>query len=233
MNILPNNDKIEKYLDELADEYRDLLYKAFLSRTKSLDDLSVSELLRLDNEIKKPLLEDYPRKQRLQRKFLILSFIYVVIGVILYIYSKIISENFIYSREYKLVIMSFIITFFGVMLAVYSFALQTLNIGVPRYNTKMEDSSQILEYKIMLKWRELEGIVNDISMNLKVKTTHSIIQFLKENKFIDDEEYNILKSFLKIRNDIVHATNSRHTNKELKTMLDEIDKIINKIKKIL
>lgn len=63
MNILPKNDKIEKYLDELADEYKVLLYNALVSRTKPLDDLSVSELLRLDNEIKKPLFEDYQKKQ--------------------------------------------------------------------------------------------------------------------------------------------------------------------------
>ena len=61
MNISPNNDKIERYLDELSDEYKILLYKALISRTKSLDDLSVSELLRLDNEIKKPLFEDYQK----------------------------------------------------------------------------------------------------------------------------------------------------------------------------
>ena len=54
MNTLSQNDKIEKYLDELADEYKVLLYNALVSRTKPLDDLSVSELLRLDNEIKKP-----------------------------------------------------------------------------------------------------------------------------------------------------------------------------------
>ena len=75
MNILPKNDKIEKYLDELADEYKVLLYNALVSRTKPLDDLSVSELLRLDNEIK-PLFEDYQKKQHHQL-FLIRINIYV------------------------------------------------------------------------------------------------------------------------------------------------------------
>ena len=28
MNITPNNEKIEKYLDELADEYKELLFNA-------------------------------------------------------------------------------------------------------------------------------------------------------------------------------------------------------------
>lgn len=114
-----------------------------------------------------------------------------------------------------------------------SFALQTLNIGTPRHKVQTEDSSQILEYEVVTKWRELEGIVNDISINSQVKTPRSIIQFLTENQFIDNRESNILKEFLKIRNNIVHSANNSYTTTELKAMLDEIDKIINKIKKIV
>ena len=84
VNILPKNDKIEKYLDELADEYKVLLYNALVSRTKPLDDLSVSELLRLDNEIKKPLFEDYQKKQHRRQLFLIAGLIYMFTGVFLF-----------------------------------------------------------------------------------------------------------------------------------------------------
>ena len=194
MNISPNNDKIEKYLDELADEYKVLLYKALISRTKSLDDLSASELLRLDNEIKKPLFEDYQRKQRRHRTLLIAGLTYMVMGVVLYLFTKIVFQ---YSIENMISLMSGIITLVGFIIAVYSFALQTLNIGTPRHKVQTEDSSQILEYEVVTKWRELEGIVNDISINSQVKTPRSIIQFLIENQFIDDKESNILKKFLK------------------------------------
>ena len=233
MNISPNNDKIEKYLDELADEYKVLLYKALISRTKSLDDLSVSELLRLDNEIKKPLFEDYQRKQRRRRTLLIAGLTYMVMGVVLYLFTEIVFGDYQYSRENMMSLMSGIIALIGFIIAVYSFALQTLNIGTPRHKVQTEDSSQILEYEVVTKWRELEGIVNDISINSQVKMPRSIIQFLTENQFIDDKESNILKEFLKIRNNIVHSANNSYTTTELKAMLDEIDKIINKIKKIV
>lgn len=233
MNISPNNDKIKKYLDELADEYKVLLYKALVSRTKSLDDLSVSELLRLDNEIKKPLFEDYQRKQRHRRILLITGLIYMFFGVVVYLFNRITYGDYQYNIEDMLSLMSVIITFFGFMAVVYSFALQTLNIRLPRHKVQMEISSQILEYEIVAKWRELEGIVNDISINSQVKTPRSIIQFLTENQFIGDKESDILKEFLKIRNNIVHSTNNSYTTTELQTMLDEIDKIINKITKIV
>ena len=99
MNILPKNDKIEKYLDELADEYKVLLYNALVSRTKPLDDLSVSELLRLDNEIKKPLFEDYQKKQHRRQLFLIAGLIYMFTGVFLYFLQK----EFLCLRHYHYV----------------------------------------------------------------------------------------------------------------------------------
>ena len=39
-------------------------------------------------------------------------------------------------------------------------------------------------------------------MNLEVKTPRSIIQFLVDNRFIDDEEKDVLRRFLKVRNNI-------------------------------
>ena len=101
------------------------------------------------------------------------------------------------------------------------------------YKIKKEDATKILEYEIIAKWRELDGIVNDISMNLEVKTPRSIIQFLVDNRFIDDEEKDVLRRFLKVRNNIVHSMDNNYTEPELKVMLDDIDKIINKIKKIM
>ncbi|MFR8617330.1 MAG: hypothetical protein ACLVFD_05955 [Anaerostipes hadrus] len=70
-------------------------------------------------------------------------------------------------------------------------------------------------------------------MNLEVKTPRSIIQFLVDNRFIDDEEKDVLRRFLKVRNNIVHSMDNNYTEPELKVMLDDIDKIINKIKKIM
>ena len=76
MNISPNNEKIQKYLDELSEEYKELLFRALLERSKSIDDISISELLRLDNEIKKPLIENY------QRRILMIAFFAIVFGII-------------------------------------------------------------------------------------------------------------------------------------------------------
>lgn len=227
-----NNDKIEKYLDELADEYKVLLYKALVSRTKPLDELSISELLRLDNEIKKPLLEDYQKKQRRRRMLLTIGLTYMLMGVTLYLWSKVVWGDFQYDRANIISLMSGIIALVGLFTTILSFASQTLNLGTPKYKIQQEEISQFLEYEVVTKWRELEGLVNDISIDLEVKTPRSIIGFLADNHFIDENECNILKKFLKIRNNIVHSNTNTYTTPELKRILSDIDQIIDKIKKI-
>lgn len=92
MSTLPN-DKIEKYLDELSDEYKNLLYKALVSRTKPLDDLSVIELLRIDSEIKKPLLTDYKNRQRRIYTLFCFGILYMILGVFMFILSKVLWKN--------------------------------------------------------------------------------------------------------------------------------------------
>ena len=228
-----DSNKIEKYLDELADEYKVLLYNALVSRTKPLDDLSVSELLRLDNEIKKPLFEDYQKKQHRRQLFLIAGLIYMFTGVFLYFLQKVIWSDFVYNIKSITSLIAVIITFVGFVITIYSCFFQMFYNKNSRYKIKKEDATKILEYEIIAKWRELDGIVNDISMNLEVKTPRSIIQFLVDNRFIDDEEKDVLRRFLKVRNNIVHSMDNNYTEPELKVMLDDIDKIINKIKKIM
>ena len=84
-----------------------------------------------------------------------------------------------------------------------------------------------------MKWRELEGIVEDISITSQINTSNSVIKFLAENHFIDNNEFNILREFLKMRNNIVYATDIKYTTEELKQMLGERNLIINKLEEII
>ena len=209
------------------------MYNALVSRTKPLDDLSVSELLRLDNEIKKPLFEDYQKKQHRRQLFLTAGLTYMFVGVILYFLQKVIWSDLIDNIGSITSLIAVIITFVGFVITIYSCFPQMFYSKTSRHKIKKENSTKILEYEIIAKWRELDGIVNDISINLEVKTPRSIIQFLVDNRFIDDEETDVLRRFLKIRNNIVHSMDNNYTEHELKVMLDDIDKVINKIKKIV
>ncbi|MDE5885124.1 MAG: hypothetical protein K2H29_08650 [Oscillospiraceae bacterium] len=231
MNISPNNEKIEKYLDELADEYKELLYKALISRSRAFDNLSVSELLRLDNEIKRPLFEDYKRKQKRRRMLFKLGLMYILTGATLFIFSEITKGDFLYHTENILQVASAIIGVFGMLISIYSFASQQLDLFSKKHMNEYED--KYYEYEAIATWRELEGMVNDISINKNVKISHSIIEYLSEIQFINKEEYNILKEFLKMRNNIIHSNNNEYSSDEIKEMLDKVNRIVDKIRKII
>lgn len=232
MNSLPN-DKIEKYLDELSNEYKKLLYIELVARTNPLDDLSVSELLRMDSEIKKYLLADYKKKQRRDYILFRLGLLYIISGAFIFLLSKVFWKNDQNGIGNILSLISCIIAFIGFIFVLYSFATQIFGVVTSKYNASSEECSKVLEYEIVGKWRELEGIVEDISLTSQLDTSKTVIQFLAENHFIDDNEVNILRKFLKMRNNIVYATDINYTTEELKKMLGEINHIINKLEEII
>ena len=182
MNITPNNEKIEKYLDELADEYKELLFNALISRTKDLDNLSVSELLRLDNEIKKPLFENYQRQQRRRKMLQIAGLTYMLLGGLIFVVYELLDSNFMYGTHDIISLISVVIGFMGLFISIFSFMLPTIYQSSSKNIDRTEKNNlSVLEYKVVTKWRELEGIVNDISINASVKTPRSVIEFLSES----------------------------------------------------
>lgn len=234
MDNFPNDEKIEKYLDELADEYKILLYKALLERSSSLDNLSISELLRLDNEIKKPLLEDYRKKQRIRRILAGVGIFYVCVGIFLYIFSMAISVESYYSRERMMSLVSIVIAGIGVMFSIYSVTFSKIGLQAEaKTKGQSKNRTKLLEYEVVNKWRELEGIVNDISIKETTETPRSIIEFLLSNKFIDKNEYNLLKRFLQLRNSVVHSRSIEFNAQYMEEMIEKVNRIIEKIRKIV
>ena len=232
MNISPNNEKIQKYLDELSNEYKELLFVALLERTKSIDDISISDLLRIDNEIKKPLLTGYQKQQRLRRLIISSGIIYIFSGIGTLLFYEIIENGFYSDRIIPL--MSFIIILVGICFLSMSFILPT-NKTFPYRSSESSKSEKrnLLAYNVITQWRELEGIVNDLAENNNVSTPRSIIDYLLSNKIIDKEEGDTLKEFLKIRNSIVHLSEEMYSTDEIKEASSRVSMIIEKLNKIL
>lgn len=232
MNISPNNEKIQKYLDELSEEYKELLFKALLERSKSIDDISITELLRLDNEIKKPLHLDYQRQQRRRRLFITTGLTYIIAGICMYLFYSIIESDF--STDRTLPLMSLVISLVGVCVVAFSFILPTTKMGTYRLSDgSKNETKKLLSYVVITQWRELEGIVNDLAENNNVSTPRSIIEYLLSNSLIDKEESDILREFLKLRNSIVHSTEVKYSTDEIKEASNKVSKIIEKLNKIL
>ena len=230
MNISPNNEKIQKYLDELSEEYKELLFKALLERSKSIDDISASDLLRLDSEIKKPLIENNQRQKKKRTTLLLSGLLYIFMLIMYYT----IKSDIFRGGDGIFLLTSVVIGIVGLYVSVLSFILPFRKANVSKYKgTSQPDTMKLLSFEVIAKWRELESIVNDMAENNSVLAPRSIIDYLLSNNFIDKDESIILREFLKMRNNIVHSSKDDLSSDDIKLALTKVDKIIVKLRKIL
>lgn len=156
MNTISKDEKIEKYLNELSDEYKELLFKALISQSESKENLNVSDLLRLDAEIKKPLMEDYQRLHKRRNNLRKIGILYLFTGSLFYIsFQAVNSIRSSYFNINKLfALFALMIAFFGLFAFFISFMEPTKALSHQRTNIKTKEKP-VLEYEIIHKWREL------------------------------------------------------------------------------
>lgn len=234
MSIHQNNEKIEKYLDELADEYKKLLFNALVERSHSIEDLNVGDLLRLDNEVKKHLLIDYRRNERKRKALFLGGFVYMLIGVFLFLCYEI--TNWDYHASNIMPLLSVVIGFMGLIFSILSFMLPSVTNSRTYRSIKSstrDDSISLLKYDVVATWRDIEGLANDIALDQDIKTPRSAIEFFLENNLIDKEEYIVLKDFLKLRNEVVHSSALTISFAEMNRLIRAANDILSKLKKVL
>lgn len=234
MNTLPNNGKIEKYLNELSDEYKELLLNALLEQSHSIDEISICDLLRLDQEIKKPLIENYQRLQKKRKIFFVSGTFYVFLGIFIMITYYLINSDIFYSVDGVVQLVSIVIGTVGLFISVFSLIMPLHSIrSSTRKSLSQDKTIKLLSFEVITKWRELEGVVNDLAENCAMPTSRSILEYLSNNNFIDKEEANILKDFLKIRNSVAHSIDINYSVEQVKMSIKKVSQIIEKLKKIL
>lgn len=223
------DEKIEKYIDELGEEYKTLLFETLVMRSESLNELSVSELLRIDNDVKKYLQRQ--EESKINRKYLVLGITYVYCGIFLYVFSEIMFKfyDLRYLSPIELTqIISIIIAFVGALACMYPF-LRKSNKMKDRKTSEKSESKKLLEYEVVSTWRELEGICNDIALKNDIITNISVIQLLRGEGLISEAESRELTHFLKLRNSVVHGNKMTISQEEISKQIKRIDKLIGEI----
>ena len=146
MRAYDNEEKIERYLDDLADEYKELLLKRLLEVSGRIENLSVSELLRIDNEVKRPLLLDYRKQQRRQRVLLMAGMIYAIMGIMLLAMFEMV-DSFRYDG---MTLVALTITFLGLMMSLISVMLPSSKYFLGKNERKnVENDRAIWEYSVV------------------------------------------------------------------------------------
>ena len=232
-----NDDKIMRYLDELSAEYKELLFKALVEQSSTVNDLSVSELLRIDNEVKKPLIANYRRNKRQRQIILLIGIVYVLCGFCCFffyqLYKQIISSSF--NEESLVLLLCSVISLLGLFVCMYSYIMphriRQKETGLK--NTHNMESTALIEYEIISKWRDIEGLVSDLSVNSHATSPSSAINYLRQNGMIDESEQDTLKQLLRLRNMVVHSGKDPIPIANARTLMRQTDQVLDKLRKVL
>ena len=232
MSTFENQEKIEKYLDELSDEYRTLLFNALIAQSSSPEDLNISDLLRLDNDVKKHLRPEYKKYEKKRKVLFIGGFSYMLLGIFIFLCFEISNMNYHSADPMSLV--SLLLGFMGFIFCVLSFALPASTFSSKSRNAnKNEELMSLLKYEAIAKWRDIEGLVNDLAVGERVYSPMSAIAYLSKSNLIDKEEQNMLRSLLKLRNEIAHSSDFTYSYDDVRKILNDAESVLVKLKKVL
>lgn len=195
--------KLKLVIDELGEEYKDLLIEKLLNdyQTTDIDTLSVSELLKLDVNIKERLVQNrqIEKKRRLYYMMTSVGIMYSLLGVFLLFF-----QEFRYSftnEPFNMIALIMIIL--GLFISMFSIIVRNSPQTQRRY-TNPKDKT-LFNYEIISLWKELEGLMIQLAPDISMTSSTNLIRFLVENNFISDSDENTIKSLLKLRNQAVHS----------------------------
>ena len=232
MKFSNNNDRIDKYLDELADEYKECLLKALLYVSPTPDDLRVSELLRLDYEVKKRLLPGYMRQRQRMNMFFLTGIAYTVLGLsMLAFFQAAINDSFF--DIFPTVLVAVVVGITGLVMSFYTILMTPLLIG-RRVEESIELSErELAKYEIIKKWQEIERIGESLMPDGKNMFSRSVTQLLLDSKYISGDEEETIRECRKARNDIIHYSGDKYTTEEMRNIFRKMDVLLKKLHNIV
>lgn len=227
-----SNYRLKGIVEELGEEYKDLLIEHILDDMQEVDvDLiNPSDLIRLDVTIKSKLRIDkkMQKKNHMLTMISMLGIIYAVLGLILMMMKE--MENTI--QDDLTIMMSMILMIVGLFVTLFSLLL--ISMQKTQFQYRRGNRRNISSYEIVNKWKEIEALVNELAPEKNQLSLFSMIKNLEETNIISEKDIEEMKQLLKLRNQIVHEQNFENnlSEKELRDIILRSNKIIYKMTKI-
>lgn len=227
-----SNNKLKVIIDELGEEYKDLLIEHLLDDIgdTDVDHINPLELIKLDisTKINLRISKKNYRLNRMHSMISLLGIIYAFLGLIIMIANLFID----YINYNSTMLISLVLIFLGLVVVLFSTAFKYLMKNQPNYYLIKRNS--VSRYEIINKWKELEALMYELTPPKNSYSISSMIKSLKETKIISDQDTKIIREILSTRNQIVHNdAGSDLSQVRLRKMLIEVDEVISKMKKII
>ena len=226
-----SDNRLKAIIDELGEEYKDLLIEYVLDDTNEIDtdQINLSELIRLDVSTKSNLRNSKKvrRQTLLHSTISLFGITYALLGFVFMMASE-----FINSIRYNSTMMiSIVLIFMGLFVTLFSLLFKSMMKVRSQYS--MRQQQNISRYEIINKWKEIEALMCELTPKHGNYSLSSMIRNLKDTRIISEQDIDVINNILNIRNRIVHNQDFASTQVELRKLLSEADKIIYKMKKLI
>jgi len=218
-------------LDELADEYKNLLIEVALNQKQEfdIDNINISEITKIDVEIKERLKNRSRNNKinRLSRLISSLGLVYSLFGLMLIM----ISEMNTSLENNPLSTVAIICVFLGFIIAIVGLMTKMLLTSKKSSIYKKD----VLDYEIQAinKWRTLEGIIYEMFPQNDKLSLRTMLSNLEQTKIISKEDFKTLNSLMSCRNKILHSSPGTVEYDEIKPLLSKADNLIEKLSKMI
>lgn len=225
--------KIKIIVDELGEEYKDLLIEHLLDSMGETDAdlINPSDLIRLDVTTKANLRNDRrtQHKNRMLSMIALVGLMYIFVGLMLMMWNLI---QDIHGYD-SMMMMSLTLMFIGSFVCIFAIMYNSMVKMKSRYSSTY--SAAISPYEVINKWKEIEALVRELTPEESTLSFPSMMRNLKDTKIISDEDIVIIDKLRKFRNQISHdpADKVDLPQTELRKILLQADTVIAKMKKIL
>ncbi len=225
-----DNQKINDMLDELGEEYKNLLIEKALSQHQEydIDQINLSTLIRLDEKAKESLLTN-ERNDRRNRRLLIFS----IIGLIYTLFGLILLFYYQFGGSYRFDPMTRI-SFLMIIMGLFTSLLSILMKSIPyssHYSSK--DTTKYFNYKIINTWKQIEGLLVQLTPVEENTSLSKMISNLMDLKLLSSSDASIIKEILSLRNQVVHSNDieKSYTPGEIQALLRDSNNIIKKLER--
>ena len=143
-------------------------------QTTDIDNLPISELLKLDVSIKENLVQDkqLEKKKRIYTMLSSIGLMYSLLGIFLLFF-----QEFKYSfSEEPLNMLALILIMMGLFISFYSILIKNLVIKRKTYTSIRNNTNNNYEYVSL--WKELEGLMIQLSPDNIPSSPSKLIQYL-------------------------------------------------------
>ncbi|WP_304819160.1 hypothetical protein [Thomasclavelia cocleata] len=229
MNYNIEDERANKILDEMVEEYRVLLIANSVSDFQESDDyqLNVSTLLRIDEEIKRSLFYgEWKYKERHSSPiFLIIRLVYIIFSLIFLFYYQF-QKSSGFDSITILLLGSIAI---GLLTIHPSVILQK----VPYRLFYRNNSPKYFTYDIIISCRQIEGILIQFAFD-EENTLDSKMSNLLELNLLSVDDVSSIKKMLDLKNKINSPDDlgRYYSSSEIYSLLSKVNKVIKKLRNL-